>query len=384
MSKLKNKSLIVFTGGGLAPALNATLYGVIKAAKKEKMKVFGGMQGWASLLGQAKIVDLSKINIEPIKSRGGTFLRSSRTNPLTTKAGPKKIKKNLNKYNIDYVIAIGGDDTLGASEKLFRTAKLNVVGIPKTIDNDLSGTYWTPGFPTAAYKLARFVKDIKIDAAYSLSRIFVIETFGMKAGWLTAASCYGQADVIIPPEKKNSLKNTIKIIKNRYQKNGNYAVVVVSQEACFDRGICALPAADRQDQYSHKRQHFICLSLCQTIKDNLGITTVPLYPGNLLQSANPIEVDRIFAHKLGQKAIELIKEKKFGFMARLQKSKTKIVTSQIPLSQAVGKYNALNDSLFDFKNLKVKKKFLNYLEPILGKYKVEKNSYINLISKINK
>jgi len=269
MSSLKNKSIIVFTGGGLAPALNATLYGVISRAKAEKMKVLGGMNGWASMIGKSKIVDLTRININPIKYRGGTFLRSSRTNPLADKNGIKKVKATLKKYNIDYIVAIGGDDTLGAADNLFKKENISIVGIPKTIDNDLAGTYFTPGFPSAASKLIEIVKNLKRDASYALNRIFVVESLGHKAGWLASSSYYGGADVMIPPEKKNSLDKTLKIIKECYEKNKKSAVVVIGKEAKFDKKIAGLEDYQKDPQYKQERQLFISLALYQFIRETL-------------------------------------------------------------------------------------------------------------------
>ena len=172
---MTKKTILVFNGGGLAPALNPTLYGVITKAKKQGFKILGGMYGWASLLDNGRIVDLTKLNIEPIKNIGGTFLRSSRTNPFNVKDGVTQLKDKIKEHKIDYLVAIGGNDTMGAAERLFREENLPIIGIPKTIDNDLPETYFTPGFPSAAFYFSSYVKEIREDAAYALSRIYIIE-----------------------------------------------------------------------------------------------------------------------------------------------------------------------------------------------------------------
>jgi len=158
------KTLFVFTGGGLAPVLNPTLYGVVTAARQKGWRVLGGLHGWASLLSEGRYVDFTNLNIESLKENGGTILRSSRTNPYAVADGVKQVKKTLETREIDAIVAIGGDDTLGAAAKLAADG-VHIVGIPKTVDNDLPGTYFTPGFPSAAYYLAAFVDEIKRDAA---------------------------------------------------------------------------------------------------------------------------------------------------------------------------------------------------------------------------
>jgi len=387
---MSKKTILIFTGGGLAPALNPTLYGAITQAKKQGFKILGGMYGWASLLDNGQIVDLTKLNLEPIKNIGGTFLRSSRTNPFKIKDGLLQLEGKIKEYKIDYLIAIGGDDTLGAALKLFKNRGIKIVGIPKTIDNDLSGTYWTPGFPSAAYDLINFCREIREDAAYTLSRIFIIETLGGQAGWLTAASIYGQADIILPPEKKVSLKKLLKILDQRYQKNGNFATVVISKEVNFIPPLESYRDEQKDDSFGVKRREFVCLSLREKIKQALGVDTRALYPGNFLETGRPIKLDRDFAIKLGQKAIELIKKEKFGSIACLKRpnwKKKKIIVDSAPLDQVVGKgkYRNLDETYFDFNNFLPKKKFLDYMEPILGKYKPnKKNVYLQLLPQLKK
>ncbi len=380
---MKNKTILVFTGGGLAPALNSTLYGVISSAKKNNIKVLGGMFGWTSLLNKGKIINLSNIDISAIKNIGGTFLRSSRSNPLTYKDGLKQVQKQIKKYNIDYIIAIGGNDTMGAAFKLFQEG-IPIIGVPKTIDNDLSQTYWSPGFPSAAHYLANFAMEIKKDAAYALSRIYIIESLGQKAGWLTAAATYGHADVIILPEKEIDLDNLLKIIKKRYKENGNYATVVIAQEVNFKQKLKRLDNA-QFDQYDTKRSSYICLSLREKIKETIkDVTIKALYPGNYLQSGNPVDIDKKTAIKLGQKAMELVKKGRSGKMTCLIRKNNQIKISETELRKVI-QYRSMPDDYFDWENFRVTKKYLNYMEPILGKYKrISHDPYYKIIRKVNK
>jgi ATP-dependent phosphofructokinase / diphosphate-dependent phosphofructokinase len=380
---MKNKTILVFTGGGLAPALNSTLYGVISAAKKNNIKVLGGMFGWASLLNNGKIIDLSNTDISAIKNIGGTFLRSSRSHPLAQKDGLRQVKKQIKKYNIDYLIAIGGNDTMKAAHDLSQK-DISIIGIPKTIDNDLSGTYWTPGFPSAAHYLANFAMEIKKDAAYALSRIYIIESLGQDAGWLTAAASYGHADVIIPPEREVDLNKVLEAIKTKYQDNGNYATVIVAQEAKFKQKLNRLDN-DQVDHYQTKRSSYICLALREEIKKYIpGVTVKALYPGNYLQSGFPIDIDKKTAMELGKRAIKLVKRGESGKMACLIKKGNKIKISDTDLNNVL-KLKTIPDDYFDWDKFRVTKKYLNYMEPVLGKYqRISHDPYYKLIKKVNK
>lgn len=366
-----SKRIFVLTGGGLAPALNPTLYGVIQKARENNFDVMGGLFGWASLLDNGHFLDVKDFDIETIKNGGGTFLRSSRTNPMLVPDGLEQIKGKIKELGIDAIVAIGGDDTLNAARILNQNG-LPVVGIPKTIDNDLSGTYFTPGFPSAASRLASFCEEIKNDAAYALSRIFVVEALGMKAGWLTCSSIYGGADVILPPEIKVNLSYVLEKISERYEKNGNFGVIVISQEAHFEEALEAHAEEHAHDQYGHKRQSFICLALKDHIRSELGVETKALYPGNLLETGKPINLDRDMAITLGEKAIQLVKENSYGLMPCIKREEKtqKLFIDTVPLSDATGenKYRALPQEYFDQKELLPSQNFLDYMEPILGKY----------------
>ncbi len=380
------KKIFVLTGGGLAPALNPTLYGVITAARERGWSVIGGLFGWASLLRNGQHIDLDNLPIEAIRNVGGTFLRSSRTNPFAFTDGIYQLKERLHDLGIDAVVAIGGDDTLGAAAELFREG-IPVVGIPKTIDNDLAGTYYTPGFPSAAHYLSSFTNEIREDAAYALSRIFIIESMGMKAGWLAAAARYGNADIIVPPEQPVSLRAMLGALEKRYTENGNYAVVVVAQEAHFDEPLERIRDHYIDEQYGHQRHSFICVSLREKIKKELGVDTKALYPGNWLETGRPIPLDRDIAINLGHHAIKMIAEARLGYMAaivRPDEKKTDLAVSEIALSAIVGKqnYRIMPPGFFDFSNFQPTAAFCDYMEPILGRCEPKDDDYTKLIKKI--
>lgn len=387
MENFTNKKILFFTGGGLASALNASLWGAIASAKALGMKIYGGLYGWASLLPEGKIIDITNFDLDPIQKRGGTFLRSSRTNPFKSEEGPELVKQKIKKIGIDFIVAIGGDDTLGAARKIFETQKVKIVGIPKTVDNDLSGTYFTPGFPTGAFAISEYTARIRRDAAYCVRRIFIIESMGGKAGWVTAASSYGGADVILPPEKEIKLDKVIELTQKRYKENNNFAVIVISQNAKFDKPLKKVEIGT--DQYGIRRFLLISYGLKQELDKALGIETMVVVPGHHISAGNPIEVDREFATLLGEKAIDLIKQEKFGYMSCIKRPDpllNSLVVDAVSLSKVVGKgnYRSLDESYFDFENLKVKPKFFDYMEPILGKYSLADKDYFQLINNINK
>ncbi len=370
LNTMAQKTILVFTGGGLAPALNPTLYGVITAAQKAKLRVLGGFYGWASLGSQGRVMDLTTFDPSPLQTAGGTFLRSSRTNPYGTDDGVAVLKQNLAKHNIDYVIAIGGDDTLGAAHKLFQEEGIPVVGIPKTIDNDLQETYWTPGYPSAAWATAQYAYEIKVDAAYALSRAYVIEVLGRQSGWLTAAAAFGLADVILPPEREYKLDDVLRAVRQRYEQNGNYVTVVLSEEARFDRDVEGmLQAANKVDSFNVERKAFVGLGLCERITEELGISGKALFPGNFMQTGSPIDIDAQIAIQLGGRAVSLVQEGRFGHMvgvARPDPRRIDIGIHEVPLAEAVGSVRFLDDGFFDYEQFQVTDAFIRYAEPFMG------------------
>ncbi|MFA6534433.1 MAG: 6-phosphofructokinase [Patescibacteria group bacterium] len=385
---LNNKTILVFTGGGVSPALNPTVYGVVKAAKAAGMRILGGISGWACLLDNGKIIDLTDFDLAMIKNNGGALLRSSRTNPFNAPDGLEQIKLKIKEQKIDYIVAIGGDDTLGAARRLFETAGLKIVGVPKTVDNDLAGTYWSPGYPTAAANFSRITENIKKDAAHPLSRIFVIESIGGHAGWVAAAGAYGQADLILPAEREINLTKFLSALSQKYEANGNFAVVAVAQNAHFDAKLESI-TDDQADDYQVKRQYFVSIALRDVIKKTLNVNTRVVYPANILQSGPASNIDREISIKLGEKSVALLEAEKFGQMACVLRPDPQSLTIEIgsvDLAVAVGKenYRAFPDEYFDWDNFQPTEKFFDYMEPILGKYQPEKDDpYYQLIKQIN-
>ncbi|MBU0612918.1 6-phosphofructokinase [Patescibacteria group bacterium] len=363
-------TIITFTGGGLAAALNATLYGVISTAQKKGYRILGGIEGWKSLLNDGKVIDLTDTNLDTLRLHGGTFLRSSRTNPFKEDNGIEQLKKRIEELDIDAIVAIGGDDTLGAAYGVSEQLDIPVIGLPKTVDNDLAGTYWTPGFPTTASKIISITKQAKEDAAYALKRVFLVETIGMKAGWIPAASCLADPDLIVVPEKEVKLDSLLEAIESKYKQNGEYATVVIAEEVRFDKDVSGV-SDNQNDKFREKsRQNFISISLREKIKKELGIYAQCIIPRNYLQTGAPIKIDQEYAIKLGKYAVELLEKGESGKMcciSRPDELKKEFSVDSISLEKVTGKENhrVLDNSLFDFESFQVTEKMREYVSSFI-------------------
>lgn len=369
--------ILVFTGGGLAPALNPTLYGVVAEAKACGMQVLGGMYGWQCLLEGGKIIDLTDLNASPLARKGGALLRSSRTNPFKRENAKEQIQNAISKHNIEAIIAIGGNDTLGAAGRAFAEWNLPIIGIPKTIDNDLSNTYWTPGYPTAAQQTAQYTYKIKTHAAYALSRVFLIEVLGGHAGWLTAASCLGGADLVLIPEGKPNLDHILERLGEQYRANGRFAVVVMPNQLDIE-GIEAFQDP-QTDEYGVKRQELVAVGLAKIIRERMDFDVKILLPGATLQSADPIKSDYETADQLGKRATQLAREKIFGQAVILEGPELKVTTA--PIEKLTEKYRSFPNEFFDNQKIIPTQKFVDYLSPANISFDSD-HSYEDLVQKI--
>lgn len=360
-------TILVLTGGGLSPSLNPTIAGVLHAAREKGWRVLGGLHGWHSVMPGGKIVDLSGIDPTLLRNRGGTILRSSRVNPLEESTALHDLYEILRTHSIDGVIAIGGDDTMTVAHA-FATQGAPVVGVPKTIDNDLSGTYWTPGYPTAATACARFVRTLKEEVAPTLSRVVIMETFGFRAGWIAAAAAFGGADLILIPECAVPLDHFLATLEARYHANGRFAVVVMAQEARFNPPISTL-RDDQQDMFGKPRVFFASLALRALIKEKLGIDGRVVYPGNLFEGGPPIAIDRETSIALGCHAVHLAEQRAWGRMAALARPRMdslEVVASDVPIAEGVGETNHRTMSArdFDARDFLPSSHFFDYTAPI--------------------
>ncbi len=329
ISGKKKKQIAVLTGGGDAPGLNAVIRGIVIKAKSLGYDILGILNGWQGLVEGLPKGTLDLDHVENIHMLGGTILHTSRTNPYKIENGVKKVKDNLKKLKCDYLIAIGGEDTLGVANKLAKEG-IKVVGVPKTIDNDLNATDYTFGYNTAITRATEAMQNLHTTAA-SHHRIVIVEVMGRHAGWMTLESGMGGgASYILLPEEETDADDIVKVIKDRAKKGKNYAIIAVSEGAKL-KGEEVYKDA-KVDQFGHKILGGIGERLAKILEEKTGKECRHVVLGHLQRAGEPTVFDRVLGTRLGVKAAEMIDNGEFGKMAAL--SGTEIIA--VPLEKAVG------------------------------------------------
>ncbi|CUS81596.1 6-phosphofructokinase 1 [Candidatus Kryptobacter tengchongensis] len=337
----------ILTGGGDCPGLNAAIRSVVRKALASGHQVVGIKNGWKGLMS-LDIIPLDLNNISGILPRGGTILGTSRTNPYKHSDGEKKILENLEKEKIDALVAIGGEDTLSVAYKLYK-AGVNVVGIPKTIDNDVRGTDYSIGFDTAV-NIAMEAIDRVHTTAESHNRVAVVEVMGRHTGWIALYSgLAGGADVILIPEKPFDIDQVCKIIEKRHARGKNFSIVVVAEGAKFkveeqvDKDGTLIVQDLRVDEFGHVRLGGIGNLVADQIEKRTGMEARATILGHIQRGGSPTAFDRILATRFGVKAIELINEGRFGVMTALQGNEI----TEVELYEVVGGLKTVNPELFE-------------------------------------
>ncbi len=337
----KGRQIGILTGGGDAPGLNAVIRGIVFKAKALGYDVLGFLNGWQGLLGDCEHCALDLDQVEDIHMLGGTIIHTSRTNPYKVENGPKQVKDNMERLGVDYLIAIGGEDTLGVANKLCKEG-VKIVGVPKTIDNDLSETDYTFGFNTATTRATEAIQNLHTTAK-SHNRTLVVEIMGRHAGWMTLeAGIAGGASVILLPEEPFDIDEVCKIILNRKKKVKNYSIIAVSEGAVPKKGQMALQV-NKKDEFGHVRLGGIAERLAEEIEKKTGIECRHVVLGHLQRAGEPTVFDRVLGTRLGIHAAEMVDKKEFGKMAALKG--TEIVS--VPLSKAVGKLKTVPKERYD-------------------------------------
>lgn len=305
----------ILTGGGDCPGLNPVIRAVVRKGINEGYEIVGIKNGWKGLI-ENDIMPLTLGTVSGILPKGGTILGTSRTNPYKKEGDLEKLKENYKKMGLDALIAVGGEDTLGVAAKLIKDAITNIVGVPKTIDNDLSGTDYTFGFDTAI-NIAMECIDRLHTTAESHHRIMVVEVMGRYTGWIaTEAGIAGGADVILIPEIHIDIEEVCSIIKKRHQRGKTFSMVVVAEGAQFKEGTVVVQDK-KVDEFGHIRLGGVGEILGQEIEKRTGYETRVSVLGHIQRGGSPTAFDRILGTRFGVKAIELVKNKKFGQMVAL-------------------------------------------------------------------
>ena len=338
------KRVGILTGGGDCPGLNAAIRAVVRRLLPENIETIGILKGWKGALGK-ETMPLGMDEVAGILPRGGTILRTSRTNPLKHDGGLEKTVKNLEDLGIEALVAIGGEDTLGVASKLFE-AGVKVVGIPKTIDNDLSGTDMTFGFDTAV-SIATEAIDRIHTTAESHDRVMVVEVMGRYTGWIAAYSgIAGGADAILIPEEPFSLEEVVGIIRKRHERGRDFSIVVVAEGAKFgdvaEKNVLVVQDA-RMDEFGHVKLGGIGNVLAREIEDQTGYETRVTVLGHIQRGGTPTAFDRVLATRFGVFAAELVLHGKFGHMAALRGMQI----ADVPLKEATGQVKKLDKKIFE-------------------------------------
>ena len=335
----------VLTGGGDAPGLNAVIRAVVRKCLLNGHEMIGIREGWRGIL-ENKFESLNKNSVSGILHRGGTILATSRTNVYKEKDGEARVIKNMKDNGLDALVAIGGEDTLGVASKLAK-AGVHVVGVPKTIDNDLSATDFTFGFDTAV-QIATEAIDRLHTTAESHNRVIVVELMGRHAGWITLyAGIAGGADIILIPEKPYDINEVCKLIKQRHEGGKSFSIVVASEGAVpikkeGKEGDMVLQD-EKLDSFGHVRLGGIGTTLAEDIEKITHYETRSVVLGHIQRGGSPTAYDRVLGTRLGVFAAELVQNGKWGYMAALKG--TEIVA--VKLEEATGELKTVDLGLYD-------------------------------------
>src|SRR6266550_1482041 len=303
----------VLTGGGDCPGLNAVIRAVARRSWARGHDVVGVREGWRGMVEQL-FQPLGPREVSGILPRGGTIIGTTRTNPYKVEGGVDSVRASFEQ--LDALVAIGGEDTLGVAARLYDEFELPLVGVPKTIDNDLSGTDYTFGFDTAVAICTEAIDRLHTTAE-SHNRVMVVEVMGRHTGWIAVMSgIAGGADVILIPEQPISIDEACDDIRRRRERGKDFSIVVVSEgyelEGASD--------GDDIDQFGHVRlsERGVGAALAREIEQRTGYETRVTVLGHVQRGGSPTARDRVLATRYGLKAADLVEERKFGRMASLQ------------------------------------------------------------------
>lgn len=320
MSRVQ-KTIGILTGGGDCPGLNAAIRAIALKALEADYEVRGFLRGWEGIL-TCSYKRLTKADVMDILGVGGTILGSSRTNPFKDAATARRFQQSLKQLKLHALIVLGGDDTLGVAAQLAKQ-KYPVIGVPKTIDNDLVGTDTTIGFNTAVAIATEAIDRLRTTAV-SHDRIVVVEVMGRHAGWIALESgLAGGADVILIPEQPFTFDAVIERLRTRRHRGRKFAMIVVAEGAQLKKGRRQeiVVSHEEKDAFGHVRLGGIGQYLASEIEGRTGWDVRAVVLGHLQRGGSPTAVDRILATRYGIRAMELVGRGKWGRLVALQNGK---------------------------------------------------------------
>src|SRR5436190_9363014 len=327
----------LLTGGGDCPGLNAVIRAVVRTIHNAGGECVGLLEGWRGAI-QGNAIPLVAQQTDEIIARGGTILGSSRTNPYKNKEeSVPKLIESFKKLGLTALVAIGGDDTLGVAKRLYEEEQFPVVGVPKTIDNDLSCTDFTFGFDTSINIVMEAVDRLRTTAE-SHRRVMVIETMGRHAGWIACfAGIATAADFTLIPEIEVDVDKMCQVLHQRREAGKTYGLIIVSEGVKLSQANIVTHETEL-DEFGHARLGGIGDTIADIIQRRTGIETRAVTLGHLQRGGPPSAYDRVLGTRLGIHAARLVINKQFGQMVALRGMQ--IVN--VPLSEAVGTLRTLD------------------------------------------
>jgi ATP-dependent phosphofructokinase / diphosphate-dependent phosphofructokinase len=332
----------ILTGGGDCPGLNAVIRAVVRrCVKTHGADVIGYLEGWRGPVDNM-VMPLTLQNTGGLINRGGTILRTSRTNPFKIERGPEKILESLKRNSLDALIAVGGEDTCGVANRMHKEHQLPVVCVPKTIDNDLYATDFTFGFDTAC-NIVMEALDRLHTTAESHNRVLVCEVMGRHAGWI---ACYGGiaggADFIAVPEKPLNMGELLSAIKQCHSRGRNYSILVVAEGTKLEN-VGEVLRSEGLDEFGHVKLGGVGDTIAKIIEKETGYETRALTLGHIQRGGSPTAFDRVLATRFGVMAADLVHEKKFGMMVALHGNSI----DAVPIESGVGQLKTLDMNLLE-------------------------------------
>ena len=331
----------VLTGGGDCPGLNAAIRAIVRRASADNVAVMGIRNGWRGLV-ENDVMELTRTAVIGILPRGGTILGTSRFNPLKDEQSIRLLKENLAAHRLDALVVVGGEGSLSAARDLWKQHQVRLVGVPKTIDNDISGTDFTFGFDTAVTIVTDAIDRLH-STAESHHRVMVVEVMGRHTGWIAAyGGIAGGADAVLVPEHPFRITRVCELLAHRKEEGRAFSIVVVAEDAHPHPDEVFLSKEQYESIYRHDKLGGIGEALATEIERCTGIQTRVTKLGYVQRGGSPTPFDRILATRFGIKAYELIREGNFGQMAALRGNR--IVSAS--LDEAVSDLKRLDEEIY--------------------------------------
>jgi len=332
----------ILTSGGDCPGLNAVIRAIVRRAEEYGYESVGIMNGWKGLFDESyKPLNLN--TIAGIVNRGGTILGTSRFSPFEQKDGKDTCLHKISREGFDSIISIGGDGSMHIANLAYE-AGVNVIGVPKTIDNDINGTDFTFGFDTAV-EIATEAIDRLHTTAESHHRIMILEVMGRHAGWIALYSgIAGGADVVIIPEIKTKISEVVDVLKSRYKRGKLFSIIVVAEGAQFlEKEIKKKITSKKLDDFGRQRLGGISYYLAEEIENRTGFETRTTILGYIQRGGVPSAFDRVLGTRFGVYAVDMIKDGKFGKMCAIKSN----AITDIPISEAISRLKTVDLEIYN-------------------------------------